>query len=80
MRNSKDYRKREEDYVTKELGCLVGGEIVQLAVSPDDGEFGTGENYYGFVVKCPDGRTRSVLFSRDQEGNGPGWYEIRVLA
>ena len=40
---------------------------------PDDA---WGDEFFGLVVTLSDGRTRTVLLLADDEGNGPGRFEI----
>ena len=62
------------DFYLKQLSQLLGGRITQLARSGKD-EFG--EEVVGFVVTMPDGKQKTLLFLRDDEGNGPGSFEIQ---
>ena len=61
------------DFYLKQLQPLVGGTITALARTgasddPLDDEL------YGFVVKCRDGKERTLILLRDDEGNGPGSF------
>jgi hypothetical protein len=61
------------DFYLKQLQPLVGGTIAALARTgasddPMDDEL------YGFVVKCRDGKERTLILLCDDEGNGPGSF------
>lgn len=61
------------DFYLKQLAPLVGGTITALArsgVSDDPLD----EELYGFVVKCRDGKERTLILLSDDEGNGPGSF------
>ena len=61
------------DFYLKQLAPLVGGAITALARSgaSDDP---LDEELYGFVVKCRDGKERTLILLSDDEGNGPGSF------
>ena len=61
------------EFYLKQLQQLVGGKITQLATTDADE---SGEQFFGFVVTMPNGKSKTVLFLRDDEGNGPGSFEI----
>jgi hypothetical protein len=56
-----------------QLRPLVGGKIIRLAICDDDEE----EEYFGLVISMPNGKTKTLIFLRDDEGNGPGSFEIQ---
>jgi hypothetical protein len=61
------------DFYLTQLQPLVGGTIAALArtgASDDPLD----EELYGFVVKCRDGKQRTLLLLCDDEGNGPGSF------
>lgn len=61
------------DFYLTQLQPLVGGTITALArtgASDDPLD----EELYGFVVKCRDGRQRTLVLLSDDEGNGPGSF------
>jgi hypothetical protein len=63
------------DYYLDQLRPLVGGTISALArTGPNDdpSEF----ELFGFVVTLRDGTKRTLLLLADDEGNGPGSFEI----
>ena len=61
------------DFYLKQLAPLVGGTITALArTGTSDDPFD--EELYGFVVKCRDGRQRTLVLLSDDEGNGPGSF------
>lgn len=65
------------DFYLTQLQPLVGGTITALArtgASDDPLD----EELYGFVVKCRDGRQRTLVLLSDDEGNGPGSFMFAV--
>jgi hypothetical protein len=63
------------DFYLKQLHPLVGGTITGLArTSPGEDAFD--EEFYGLVITLPDGRKRTLILLSDDEGNGPGSFEI----
>jgi len=56
----------------KELGPLVGGHVVGVAIDDED--------YFGLVIALPNGTIKAVYFLADFEGNGPGGFSIADLA
>jgi len=63
------------DFYLKQLRPLVGGTISALARTGPNEDVSDDE-YFGFVVTLPDGSTRTILLLSDDEGNGPGSFEI----
>jgi hypothetical protein len=63
------------DFYLRQLQPLLGGTISALARTgtPDDA---WGDEFFGLVVTLADGTTRTVLLLADDEGNGPGRFEI----
>lgn len=61
--------KPANQFYLDRLKPLVGGTVVGLATDKD-GEF------YGIQVKGKDGKTRIMWILCDDEGNGPGSFEI----
>ena len=61
------------DFYLKQLAPLVGGTITALARSgaSDDP---LDEEHYGFVVKCRDGKERTLILLSDDEDNSPGSF------
>lgn len=65
------------DFYLNQLRILVGGTISALArtgTSDDASE----DEFFGFVVTLTDGTTRTVILLADDEGNGPGSFEIHI--
>ena len=63
------------DFYLKQLHPLVGGTITGLART-GPGENAFDEEFYGLVITLPDGRKRTPILLSDDEGNGPGSFEI----
>lgn len=57
------------------LSPLVGGTIAALARTGPH-EDAMEEEFFGFVVTLPNGSKRTILLLSDDEGNGPGSFEI----
>ena len=68
-------QEREFDINTKynvdQMNQLIGGEVVGVAVDCQTGSI-FGEEYFGLVVKMPDGGQRVMWIWQDGEKNGPG--------
>jgi hypothetical protein len=63
------------DAYLKQLRPLVGGTITGLART-GPGEDAFDAEFYGLVVTLPNGQKRTLLLLSDDEGNGPGSFEI----
>ena len=62
------------DFYLNQLSVLVGGRITTLARTEPDEE---GNVFFGLVITLPEGKEKTLLFLRDDEGNGPGSFEIQ---
>lgn len=62
-------------FYLNQLRPLVGGTISALARTGPH-EDAAEDEFFGFVVTLPDGSTRTILLLSDDEGNGPGSFEI----
>ncbi len=62
-------------FYLKQLHPLVGGTISALARTGPHEDASENE-FFGFVITLPNGTTRTLLFLADDEGNGPGSFEI----
>lgn len=63
-----------EDYWTKELSKLLGGKAVKVVTREDYGVI-----YYGLKFTfIESGLVKTLWFLRDEEGNGPGSFDIEV--
>ena len=62
-------------FYLNQLRPLVGGTISALARTGPHKDAAEDE-FFGFVVTLPDGSTRTILLLSDDEGNGPGSFEI----
>lgn len=60
------------DFYLQQLQPLVGAKIVGLARA--NGEH---DEFFGFVVELPNKERKVILFLKDDEGNGPGSFEIQ---
>lgn len=60
------------DYYTKTLHKL-SGSIIEQAVTDKEGEC------FGIQIKTPLGKHKIIWFLCDEEGNGPGAFEIQDL-
>lgn len=59
-------------YHVNELKQFIGGKIELIA---HDSE----QEYFGFVICLKDGSRKNIIFLRDDEGNGPGGFEINNM-
>lgn len=62
----------ENEYWTSTLEKLCGS-VIERAISDKEGE------YFGLQIKTPLGSHKIIWFLRDEEGNGPGAFEIQTL-
>ncbi len=63
------------NFYLDQLRPLIGGTITALArTGPLDAA--AEDELFGFVVKLPDGSMQTILLLSDDEGNGPGSFEI----
>ena len=60
------------DFYLQQLQPFVGAIIVGLARA--DGEH---DEFFGFVVELPNKERKVIFFLKDDEGNGPGSFEIQ---
>ena len=74
-------QERELDIHTrhnvKAMQQLVGGEVIGVAVDAKTGSI-FGEEYFGLVVKLPDGGQRVMWIWQDGEKNGPGSVTVET--
>ena len=61
------------DFYIKQLVQLVGAKVTKEIVTPPD-EFG--DQFFGLQFQLPDGTERELLILRDDEGNGPGSFDL----
>jgi len=67
-----DANKHTQFYLDQ-LKPLVGG-VIKDAVHTGEDEFG--DEFFGLAIKCRDGEVRLLIILADDEGNGPGSFEI----
>jgi len=60
------------------LKPLIGATITGLASTTSNGE-AFDDEFFGFDVTLPNGAQKTLLFLSDDEGNGPGSFEIHDL-
>lgn len=63
----------QTQFYLDQLKPVIDGKIIGLLRSGED-EFG--DEFYGLSIQCKDGVTRRLIFLRDDEGNGPGSFDI----
>jgi len=63
------------DFYLQQLQPLVGAKIVGLVRAA-----GEHEEFFGLLVELPNHEHKVLLFLRDDEGNGPGSFEIQDAA
>ena len=61
------------DFYLQQLQPLVGAKIVGLARTDESDP----DEYFGLVVELPNKQRKAIFFLRDDEGNGPGSFEIQ---
>ena len=62
------------EFYLKLLEPLIGGTVVGLARSGVDPELG--DEFFGLVIQLKNGQKKSLTLLSDDEGNGPGSFEI----
>ena len=62
------------EFHLKQLEPLIGGTVVSLARSGVDPELG--DEFFGLVIQLKNGQKKSLMLLSDDEGNGPGSFEI----
>ena len=62
------------DYYTKQLKKLVGGKVTTPFIIEEGSEI-----FYGIDIKMPKGKIKYLVFLMDDEGNGPGSFQIGDL-
>jgi hypothetical protein len=60
------------NFYLQQLQSLVGAKIVGLVRADDEHD-----EFFGFVVELPNKERKVIFFLRDDEGNGPGSFEIQ---
>jgi hypothetical protein len=61
------------DFYLKQLSPLIGCKVTGLVRTGDEDD----EEFFGIVFTAPNGKKRTLLFLRDDEGNGPGSFELQ---
>jgi len=67
--------KSQADFYLEQLRPLIGGKITALTRSgPTDDPYDM--EFIGFIIKLSNGKSKSLVLLSDDEGNGPGSFEI----
>ena len=67
--------KSQADFYLDQLSPLIGGTITTLTRSgPTDDPYD--KEFIGMVIKLRSGKSKHLLLLSDDEGNGPGSFEI----
>jgi hypothetical protein len=61
------------DFYLDQLQPLVGATVLALARTGESDD-PLDEELYGLVLRCRDGKERTLLLLSDDEGNGPGSF------
>ena len=61
------------DFHLQQRRSLLGGTITNLARTGVD-EYG--DEFFGLVITLPSGQKRTLIFLADDEGNGPGSFQL----
>ena len=65
----------QTNFYLDKLKPLIGGKITALARSgPTDDPHE--DEFFGFVIKLPNGKRKTLFLLSDDEGNGPGSFEL----
>lgn len=62
------------EFYLDQLSPFVGGKIIALARTGEPDMFE--EELFGLVITLKNGTSKTLLFLSDDEGNGPGSFEI----
>lgn len=65
-----DTKVGKRDFYQDHYGKLLKGIVIDVAHDPTD-------NAYGLVFRLPNGGIKTAWISCDEEGNGPGFLDIR---
>lgn len=71
LKKPKPYTK----FYLDKLGQLEGGTIEGVTFDPTDHGFDV--EFFGIIVRMKNNVRKAVFFLRDDEGNGPGSFEIQ---
>lgn len=63
----------QTDFYLKRLSPLMGGQIIGSVRTGTD-EYG--DEFFGLTIKKKNGKTVHLLLLSDDEGNGPGSFQI----
>ena len=63
------------NFYLDQLSPLVGSKITALARTGQP-EYPGEDEFYGLVVTLPNGSKKTLLLLSDDEGNGPGSFEL----
>ena len=67
--------KSQADFYLDQLKPLIGGTITTLTRSgPTDDPYD--HEFIGMVIKLRNGKSKHITLLSDDEGNGPGSFEI----
>jgi len=62
-------------FYVRQLRPLVGAKITQLVRTGTDKD-DPADDLFGFLLTMPDGSRKTMLLLSDDEGNGPGSFQI----
>ena len=62
------------NFYLEKLAVLAGGTVIGTVRSGVDETFG--DEYFGLKIKGNDGKAKVLWLLSDDEGNGPGSFEI----
>lgn len=63
----------QTQFYLDQLNPLVDGTIINLVRTGHDD---LGDEFFGLSIRCMDGEIRHLIILRDDEGNGPGSFQI----
>lgn len=69
----------QTNFYLRQLRPLVGATITELVRTGTDQD-DPADDLFGFLLTLPDGTKKTLLLLSDDEGNGPGSFEISACA
>ena len=70
-------RESKADFYLEKLRPMVGGTITNLVRSGPSSGPTDHEEFFGLIITMPNGTEHTFFLLSDDEGNGPGSFEIQ---
>ena len=74
MANVPNLPNKSTKFYMDKLSVLDGGKIIGVTFDPEDTGWPT--QFFGLAIRMPNNVERFIWFLRDDEGNGPGSFDI----